>query len=1782
MKNRSSIEINDELINSVNSRSLTEASVQTIIENIINSDFCFENEKIDYFLCLMNSVNLKYKRIYEKFLNENPRKLSEFILILCYYEYNYRINTSDDSLVNVCEKIIFGHFNKFLEEILDRNIGNLIPTCIVEILLRNKGYSRNLLGLLLQQISFERFKLFSSFLASCLLLTGAYVNVCIKNIYAFIDYPDILALLLKHEEFKTIDPNNCYYLSYLNPYSVPDERLIALKCPDRYALTLFSSIERYYDAKTVADVIRSMHDDELENFFKTVNVTEKNQGFWNDEVILRAMIDVYADNNWTVSSKFFNQDLVANIIIDNHLYHFNFFLEILNDGIKMVKELVIYYCENIQFIKSNPKKLFLSISAEDFNDIIEDKQYSDMYHILLKYYVVRKVEDVDTIFHKIRLPEKDEAFYSDMDMIFQSYNDKENYKIVNNASRSAQTYFYAGQLLNTHFDGQLEWRFHKLEQIDVICLLACSVCYFEPTTKLQRSPFFVYSIPFDNMILFPSKLYNTAIELIIKFYCARCHAYPENSIPIYLILSLYLDTYFKTNNQIPLEFLRFFVRETEVSYLKSLFSSFSIQLLRECISQRGSYIIHVIASNSEYFEKSLLYEHFDSSLFDESCFDYVLRNPTKYSHFLSRIISNHVKPSALCFSEFNTACNENNVIGCFNIATQLSKYQKSRALQLLIMNDNIPPLAALAILTLPSSPLGDYILNIGGIERFTNFFVEVINEYQEYSHDLARILQAAFFRLSTGKPSERYVFEKRFLEFHYVSLPMQLIKLLLSSSSSSRQFATCIEQTLVRVNENIVLKKDWHNFPGFSETSTEFTENLFFALINNKTFNRQSICLLTMIAGTKCWMIPNFKTPREKILRSVLELASVVENADIDPDLGQDSFQLISVLFLILRSSVMRETFFEHFVGKIDKLSIGMQICVCILVTDFLLDSRTQYLVFISINQYIEQLSKLLIVPQNPSNPQKRLLVIVLRMFDAFQTIYMKLSALGLELAAKLAAVPNFYTKYDRVDGGVSRFHELVERGILFYVLNIKSFIPNENLHVCPRCRGTNLSAESYEKFLPKISMSDPDVTGIASHLPLEIQCRYFMKKIPERPKNPSAEQYFRVLDFDEVAHRYLASPFVHLVLPTHSLKIAKALNAIVNIKTTSKQEQLRINRIFIARNIVHVMNVTNANIIILTILKKIVYVLCKDDECAKVVIESVSSGSENIMYTFCSVIKKHGFSSNFMKNYSKSVFYPKAVEMVHRGSMKLAYPLIIIYHQPNFEASSEAINIIRMMINSKSEYTRYRGLKLAKHFPEKVHNEFARIYLDNNKDNKSIKVLLDIFPEFISREQEFFKNKLNEVIDSGDSVLISILVDAFALMFKPRPYHELLSLNPWFWDLVILKIEEFWILHKERDLFKFFSSFMYLLPFNTRLKEYKENIKRLVENKYIIVIQATASDTFNSAMSSIEKQLINEKNLRAPIFIKYPEMKKPEAGGILREWFRCVNDDMLENSNIFLRTNGGNFLTFNPNYTNYSMLELIGKFIGIVILNNEMVNFKLAIHHLKAMWNRELTYHDLESSEPDIYNGVKLLMDPTTDIESLNLTFSHNYYGKRFDLIENGSNIDVTAENKDLFIQKLCELYYYGAVSEQLKHFAHGLNVVIPFSNFKHIFAEEFLQILYGSDGINVEDLIRNFELLPPLTENHPIVSMFFRILRKWDQTNLDKFLVFLTSSKKIPIGGFSSLKSEGRQPKLKLLPKSFGDEYLPSTLTCLSHISLPNYTNIDIMEKKILQSINESSGFR
>ena len=96
--------------------------------------------------------------------------------------------------------------------------------------------------------------------------------------------------------------------------------------------------------------------------------------------------------------------------------------------------------------------------------------------------------------------------------------------------------------------------------------------------------------------------------------------------------------------------------------------------------------------------------------------------------------------------------------------------------------------------------------------------------------------------------------------------------------------------------------------------------------------------------------------------------------------------------------------------------------------------------------------------------------------------------------------------------------------------------------------------------------------------------------------------------------------------------------------------------------------------------------------------------------------------------------------------------------------------------------------------------------------------------------------------------------------------------------------------------------------------------------------------------------------------------------------------------------------------------------------------------------------------------------------------------------------------------------------------------------------------------------------------THDSTAIQFLFRLLSSYSPAEQRHFLQFVTGSPRLPVGGLRALT-----PPLTIVKKTFDppcdkpDNYLPSVMTCVNYLKLPDYSSIDVMRAKLKMAAAE-----
>ncbi|OHE97977.1 HECT-domain-containing protein [Colletotrichum orchidophilum] len=184
-------------------------------------------------------------------------------------------------------------------------------------------------------------------------------------------------------------------------------------------------------------------------------------------------------------------------------------------------------------------------------------------------------------------------------------------------------------------------------------------------------------------------------------------------------------------------------------------------------------------------------------------------------------------------------------------------------------------------------------------------------------------------------------------------------------------------------------------------------------------------------------------------------------------------------------------------------------------------------------------------------------------------------------------------------------------------------------------------------------------------------------------------------------------------------------------------------------------------------------------------------------------------------------------------------------------------------------------------------------------------------------------------------------------------------------------------------------------------------------------------------------------------------------------------------------------------------------------------------------------------------------------------------------ELMPNGGQVRVTIDNVDSYLERVIDMTLGSGVRRQVDAFRLGFSQVFPYSALS-AFTPDELVTLFGrvDEDWSLETLMDSIKADHGYNMDSKTVKNLLQTMSELSAPERRDFLQFTTGSPKLPIGGFKSLT-----PMFTVVCKPSehpytSDDYLPSVMTCVNYLKLPDYTDIESMRKQLSTAIKEGQG--
>ncbi|KAH8689538.1 putative ubiquitin-protein ligase Ufd4 [Talaromyces proteolyticus] len=270
--------------------------------------------------------------------------------------------------------------------------------------------------------------------------------------------------------------------------------------------------------------------------------------------------------------------------------------------------------------------------------------------------------------------------------------------------------------------------------------------------------------------------------------------------------------------------------------------------------------------------------------------------------------------------------------------------------------------------------------------------------------------------------------------------------------------------------------------------------------------------------------------------------------------------------------------------------------------------------------------------------------------------------------------------------------------------------------------------------------------------------------------------------------------------------------------------------------------------------------------------------------------------------------------------------------------------------------------------------------------------------------------------------------------------------------------------------------------------------------------------------------------------------------------------------------------INFNPTFFRVTSTSFTPSLGTVKTVDRDLANSLLLVKHFVNAKKR-LFKNSLLSTSQKAQIAQNIEVDGVR-VDDLGLDFTLPGYPS-IEMIANGSNIAVTIDNVDMYLDRVIDFTLGSGVRQQVEAFRSGFSQVFPYSALR-AFTPNELVMLFGrvEEDWSIETLMDSIKADHGFNMDSKSVRNLLQTMSELDAQQRRDFLQFVTGSPKLPIGGFKSLTPMFTVVCRPSEPPYTSDDYLPSVMTCVNYLKLPDYSSLEVLRERLIVAIQEGQG--
>ncbi|KER27893.1 hypothetical protein T265_05172 [Opisthorchis viverrini] len=491
-----------------------------------------------------------------------------------------------------------------------------------------------------------------------------------------------------------------------------------------------------------------------------------------------------------------------------------------------------------------------------------------------------------------------------------------------------------------------------------------------------------------------------------------------------------------------------------------------------------------------------------------------------------------------------------------------------------------------------------------------------------------------------------------------------------------------------------------------------------------------------------------------------------------------------------------------------------------------------------------------------------------------------------------------------------------------------------------------------------------------------------------------------------------------------------------------------------------------------------------------------------------------------------------------------------------------------------------------AKDFINETLNEHLKVgvFTENNRDNKD--------------------DALGPPVGTDDSVcLLSVLAETDARQQTLTSSGSLKSIFKSLPEVKPLAAKRDYVNYRSKDTFGELSfmrlpfllqtgSKSVLLYYDNRMRMLDEQRGAFLQSLFVdnpelpyLKIHVSREQIVEGALLALEITCSeNPGDLKKQLRVEFEGEQGVDEGGLSREFFQLIIEKVFDPVyGMFVANDELGTYWFNPVPLDDLDREyfLIGTLLGLAIYNDIILNVCFPSVLYRKLCGKLGTFEDLEDANPDLYSGLRALLDYTGDDveEAFGCNFVVAYqdpFGNTLyhELKPDGTNIHVTKENRQEFVDLYANFLLNESVKKSFNAFRRGFQLVVDESPLSFLFRPDEIELLVcGSRFYDFKELER-VTTYEDYTVDSPVIKNFWDVVHNMTTDQQRQLLQFCTGSDRIPVGGMAKMK-------FTIARQGADTDRLPTAHTCFNILLLPDYPSREELERMLLLAITHCKGF-